>query len=77
MAASHLEGPVFEEAEAAYRSGHRGLNIPRGPRSSSFWAPRNLFNHIDRQARTGDTTLVRSGEMTGRKKYIGPIGSGH
>jgi hypothetical protein len=31
-----------------------------GPRSSSFWVPRNLFNHMDRQARTRDAVLVKS-----------------
>ncbi len=31
----------------------------RGPRSSSFWVPGNLSNHMDRQARTSDTVLVR------------------
>jgi hypothetical protein len=29
--------------------------ILRGPRSSSFWVPRNLSHHMVRQARTGDT----------------------
>jgi hypothetical protein len=28
----------------------------RGPRSSPFWLPRK-FNHMDRQARTGDTVF--------------------
>jgi hypothetical protein len=27
----------------------------RGPRSSYYWLPRNLSNHVDRQARTRDT----------------------
>jgi hypothetical protein len=31
---------------------HRRINILKGPRSSSYWLPRNLSNHIDRQART-------------------------
>ncbi len=31
--------------------------ILRGPRSSSFWFPRNLSNHIYRQASTRDTGL--------------------
>jgi hypothetical protein len=58
------------------------------PRSSSFWFPRNLFNNMDRQARTHDSVLVKSREMIGcsqtlswwlgrgkddRKKYVGPI----
>ncbi len=42
--------------------------ILRGPHSSSFWVLRNLSHHTDRQARTGDTVLVKSREMTG----IGP-----
>jgi hypothetical protein len=33
-------------------------------RSSSFWLPRNLSNRMDRQARTGDTVLFKSREMT-------------
>jgi hypothetical protein len=28
------------------------------PHWSSFWLPQNLSNHMDRQARTGDTVLV-------------------
>jgi hypothetical protein len=40
--------------------------ILRGPRASSFWVPRNLSHNMDRQARTGDTVLVKSIEMTGR-----------
>ncbi len=35
--------------------------ILRGPRSSSFWLPRNLSNHMDRQARTGDTVRLQIG----------------
>jgi hypothetical protein len=31
-----------------------------------FWFPRNLSNHMDRQARTRDTVLAKSREMTGR-----------
>jgi hypothetical protein len=34
--------------------------------SSSFWVPRNVTHHIDRQARTGDPVLVKSREMAGR-----------
>ncbi len=30
-----------------------------------FWLPQNLSNHMDRQARTSDTVLVKSREMTG------------
>jgi hypothetical protein len=33
--------------------------ILRGPLSSSFWLPRNLSNHMDSQARTGDSVLVK------------------
>jgi hypothetical protein len=40
------------------------INI-RGPRSSSFLVPRNLSNHMDRQAHTGDTVIVKSRVMTG------------
>ncbi len=32
--------------------------------------PRNLSNHMDRQARTGDTVLVKSREMTGRSQTL-------
>jgi hypothetical protein len=31
-----------------------------GPRSSSFWVPLNLFNHIHRQSRIRDAVLVKS-----------------
>jgi hypothetical protein len=62
-------------------------SILGGPRSFSFWLPRNLSNHMIRQARTGDTVLVNSRETgaesnTGRgekgsrrqkTKYIGPV----
>ncbi len=44
--------------------------ILRGPRSSSFWFPRNLSHHMIRQARTGDTVLVRSREMIGRRQVL-------
>ncbi len=40
--------------------------ILRGPRSSSFWLPRNLAYHMDRQARTSNTVSAKSREMTGR-----------
>jgi hypothetical protein len=42
--------------------------IQRGPRSSSFWLPRNLSNHMDRQARIRDTVLVKSREITGKSQ---------
>jgi hypothetical protein len=42
----------------------------RGPRSSSFWLPRNLSHHMDRQALTGDTVLVESGDKTGRSQTL-------
>jgi hypothetical protein len=45
---------------------HRGLNTKR-PTIVFFWVPRNLSHHMIRQARTGDTDLVRSREMTCRK----------
>ncbi len=44
--------------------------ILRGPLSSSFWLPRNLSNHMDRQARTGDTMLLENREMTGRSQTL-------
>ncbi len=53
---------------------HSACNAPRedwmlrGPRSSSFWFPRNLSDHMVRQARTGDTGKTNSRGMTG----IGP-----
>jgi hypothetical protein len=34
------------------------------------WFPRNLFNHMDRQARTHDSVLVKSTEMTGRSQTL-------
>jgi hypothetical protein len=43
-----------------YYQNQRGLNTKR-PCSSSFWIPRNLSNHMDWQARSGDTVLVKSG----------------
>ncbi len=33
---------------------------------SSFWVPRNLSHHMIKQARTGDTVLVKRREMTVR-----------
>ncbi len=44
--------------------------ILRCPRPSSFWVPRNLSHHMIRQARTGDTVLVKSREMTGRTQTL-------
>ncbi len=44
--------------------------ILRDPQSSSFRVPRNLSYHMDRKARTGDTALVRSREMTGRSQTL-------
>ncbi len=44
--------------------------IPRDRRSSSFLLLRNLSNHTYRQARTGDTVLVRSREITGRSQTL-------
>ncbi len=41
-----------------------------GPRSPFVWFPQNLSNHMDRQARTGDTVLVESKEMTGRNQKL-------
>ena len=42
----------------------RGLNTKRF--SNVFlWVPRNLSHHMIRQARTGDTVVVKSREMTG------------
>ncbi len=45
--------------------------ILRGPRLSSFWIPRTspILKDI-RQARTGDTVLVKSREMTGRTQTL-------
>jgi hypothetical protein len=37
---------------------------------SSFLVPRNLSHHMDRQARTGDTVLVKSREITGRSQTL-------
>jgi hypothetical protein len=66
--------------------------IIRGPRSSSFWIPQNIFHHMDKQAHTGDTVLVMNREMTGRTQTllwwleregvkatenIGPVGGGY
>jgi hypothetical protein len=40
------------------------LNTER-PTLVFFWLTRNLSNHMDRQARTGDTVLVKCRKMTG------------
>ncbi len=45
-------------------------------RSSSFWPPRNLSHHMDRQARTGDIVLVKSREMTGREPNTAVVAEG-
>jgi hypothetical protein len=37
---------------------------------SSFWVPRNLSYHIDKQAGTDVTMFVKSREMTGRTKTL-------
>jgi hypothetical protein len=48
---------------------HRGLNtVLRGPRSSSFWVPRSLSNHMIRQAH--NTMLVKRREITGRTQTL-------
>jgi hypothetical protein len=61
-------------------------------KKSYFWLPRNLSNHMDRQAPSGDTVLVNIREMTGpntslvagggevkttETKYIGPVATCH
>ncbi len=38
--------------------------ILRDPRLSSFWISQNLSLHMDRQARTGDTVLIKSRTQT-------------
>ncbi len=62
----------------------------RGPRSSSFWLPRNLSNHMD-IGKPAPGALIRSREMIGRiqntaekegkddrkRKNIGPVGCHH
>ncbi len=44
--------------------------ILRGLRSSSCSLLRNLSNHMDRQAHTGDTVIVQSRDMTGRSQTL-------
>ncbi len=39
----------------------RGLNTKR----PTLWLSQNVSSHLDRQARTGDTVLVKSRDMTG------------
>jgi hypothetical protein len=55
----------------------RGLNA-KSQRSSSFWIPRNLSHHMNRQALTGDTMLVKIRETTGRTPTLpyGWVGEG-
>ncbi len=43
--------------------------ILRGPCSSSFWFPRNLSNHMYRQACTCDSVLVKNRGMTGSSQH--------
>ncbi len=38
--------------------------------NTTFWVPRNLYNHKDRQARISDTVLVKSIEMTSRSQTL-------
>ncbi len=40
------------------------LRGPQAPHSSSFWVSRNRSNHMEKQARTGESVLVKSREMT-------------
>jgi hypothetical protein len=47
----------------------RGLNTERS-KPVFFWLPRTLSNHMDRQARTGETVLDKSREMTGRSQTL-------
>ncbi len=47
----------------------RGLNTKR-PTLVFFWVPRNLSIHMDRRARTGDTVLVKSREITDRPQTL-------
>jgi hypothetical protein len=61
-----IKSPSISQSEG-HRFLQRGLNTIRGPRSSSFWVPRNLSHHIDRQARTRDTVLVTAVVAGGRR----------
>ncbi len=47
----------------------RGLNIKRHT-LVFFLAPRNLSNHMDRQAHTSNTVLVKCRELTGRRQTM-------
>ncbi len=49
--------------------------ILKGLRSSSFWVPRNLSNHIYRPARNRNTVLAKSREMTVKSQTL-PCGGG-
>jgi hypothetical protein len=50
---------------------HREDLILRGLHSSSFWLPRNLFHHMDRETRIGHTVLlVKSRELAGRGQTL-------
>jgi hypothetical protein len=45
--------------QVARRKNKVGVNpVLGGPRSSSFWVPRNLSHHTIRQSRTGDNKSV-------------------
>jgi hypothetical protein len=48
----------------------RGIEELNTERPTSFWIPRNLSHHMVRQARTGDTVLVKSREMTSRSQTL-------
>jgi len=64
-----------EKEKKDLRSNIEELNIRRGPRSSHFWLTRNLSNHMDRQARTGDT-LLRESRHVGATNGRGGWGEG-
>ncbi len=67
---NHLRRTFSKKCAPSSLHGDREDWILRGPRWSSFWLLRNLSNHMDRQARTGDTVLVMSREMTGRSRVL-------
>ncbi len=48
---------------------HRGIRYWESHARLLFWLPRNLSNHMDRQARTRDKVLVKSREITGRSPH--------
>jgi hypothetical protein len=56
--------------DSAERWKQRGLITKRPTIVFFFRVPRNLSHHMDRQARTGDTVLVKSREMTGRTQTL-------